>query len=491
MIFQALAEDNIRSILALCDIYTVLSFGRTNKHLRLLTLEKLLWLDLVENLRRKGIVDQSRSETQSQSQEALVALVKRLLTGPTSWTGPIKPKLFSLARFRSARQPPSHAEISKQSILHGMGPADRRYRVRLLGGGKYTLFENTTTWNLQCWNMQQSTLVWSYEKSLPGSWVRVFGAEIVDGGDAVNIVVSEAGPAQRSGMVQIVHLELRTGISTRHLVGPHRLVGNGVMNAKICGNIVCLDWVPLESDEPCRPSNYCTLVDWKNGLHLRLALISPIDVDLIPNHVVIVKSDKLSDTPEISVINMGALSGYWRHTTGRDYSDPELDSVDITSGMEVMRKSIPMATGECRYGGTRILGIFESPIEDGTYRVWVQVHLSASADTVDPSGLTVSARQMICSYSLSLLNPPQDGIILRQRSAHIGDFPRDSCPTISYSGHRIQLDRRLHAHGIYYPGSQTIPLNLHPSKPYARDMSTYTGALAYSVGESVIVTYFK
>ncbi|KAJ7741991.1 hypothetical protein DFH07DRAFT_964764 [Mycena maculata] len=179
MEFQELPEDNVRSIFSFCD-YAVLAVGRTNKYLRRLTLEKPVWVDLVQSLRRKGFIDHlSLSEIQSQSQEALVALVKSLATGPASWTAPIKPKPSFLARFRSSQPRQSRAEISTQFSIHpgilpGYGP------VELLAGGEYVLMDHVGA-TLSCWSVRDDRLVWSYDKRDPYSRVE-FSAEVVDGG---------------------------------------------------------------------------------------------------------------------------------------------------------------------------------------------------------------------------------------------------------------------------------------------------------------------
>ncbi|KAJ7749302.1 hypothetical protein DFH07DRAFT_829190 [Mycena maculata] len=152
MRFQDLPEDNLRSIFTFCDIYTVLALGRANTYLRRLTRERLVWADLVKNLRRKGFIDQSFSEIQSLSQQALVTLVKGLLTGPTSWKP--KPsfmtsKLPFLARFisKSSLRPHSRDKTLRQFIVHPPRTSAvtfNRKEAKLLGGGEYVLFNNQT-----------------------------------------------------------------------------------------------------------------------------------------------------------------------------------------------------------------------------------------------------------------------------------------------------------------------------------------------------------
>ncbi|KAJ7918457.1 hypothetical protein B0H13DRAFT_1993021 [Mycena leptocephala] len=203
MKFQDLSEDDIRSIFSFCDIYAVVSMSRTNRYFRRLSLDKLVWVDLVENIRRKGFVDQlSLSDILSYSQEALVALVKSLLTGPASWNPPIEPKR---KWFRSTNSLPTQtlAEISAKYS-----------EAKLLNGGEYVLFNNTT---LECWSIRRDKLIWAYDKNGLEWSVCEFAAEVVDGGDSVNIIVCEilwTISRDDQSLAHIVNLDLKTGSST-------------------------------------------------------------------------------------------------------------------------------------------------------------------------------------------------------------------------------------------------------------------------------------
>ncbi|KAJ6557963.1 hypothetical protein B0H19DRAFT_1149276 [Mycena capillaripes] len=272
MEFQDLSEDNIRSIFSFCDIYAVVSMSRTNKYFRQLTLEKLVWVDLVDNLRRKGFVDQlSISDIRSHSQEPLVALVKRLLTGPACWNPPIKAK-GSWFRSTSSHQSQIPVEMFAKYVLHPPGIIySKENATKLLNGGEYVLFNNTT---LECWSVQPDKLIWAYDKNGPESHVFQFAAEMVDGGSSVNIIVCErswtVGGYDQS-LIQIVKLDFNTGNSTRLLLNElPDTKSYGFTDAKICGSIasaVLQQW----TNDLHTPDSYCILMDWKTNSQLKLA----------------------------------------------------------------------------------------------------------------------------------------------------------------------------------------------------------------------------
>ncbi|KAJ7741987.1 hypothetical protein DFH07DRAFT_981031, partial [Mycena maculata] len=393
-----------------------------------------------------------------------------------------------LGRLVSPRQPQRHAEISRQFTLRGIGGTNMN-AVRLLSGGEYILLKNAT---LECWNIQQARLVWSHETNGPDPWLMQFGAEVVDGGDSVNIIICEGRTSgvdgQRGSLIQIVNLNLHTGISTSLLADLYPDATSedfGIMEAKFCGNLACLIWVFLTRSDGTGPQNYCILMDWQTRSRLKLApnpLTSPISVNLIPNHVLLMTNDGLSGIPEISLINMAPLSPHWRHTT----DDSTLDTVHPSELEAIVHESITSCPPESR-GRKRELCAYESPLEEGTYRICYLQLFTANLDR----------HQVIGSYSLSLPNGLQDGATLRQRSVQITDHTGDSVKLgrgVSYSGHNLPRHYGpQNFHSISHPGNphQTVVLDLPEATPRRIHISVYTGGLTYSSDDSVIVTYFK
>ncbi|KAF7346099.1 F-box domain-containing protein [Mycena sanguinolenta] len=355
--FQDLPEDVIRSVFSFCDIYAVVSMSRTNKYLRRLSLDKLVWTDLVANLWRRGFIDQaSLSDIQSSSLDSLLALVKGLLTGPSSWNGNanLKPKSRWFLSPKSRRvQNPIPVDMHTKYIVHPREiVASNLNQPKLLNGGEYVLFNNAT---LECWSIHRDELVWAYEKSGPEFSVVEFAAEVIDGGDSVNIVVCErswtlSGTGSEQSLVQVLKLDLYTGSSTQLLLNrnPYGNVWN-FTDAKISGDIASVVVESWKNVVGTTPYSHCILMNWKGKTELRLASNtagSPFLITLIPYHVIWV-SASISGGPEISVIQVStALSSHWNHVGKRAYS-PTPGAVFTPEVETVAHESI--TSSECAY----------------------------------------------------------------------------------------------------------------------------------------------
>ncbi|KAJ7741989.1 hypothetical protein DFH07DRAFT_837213 [Mycena maculata] len=412
----------------------------------------------------------------SQSQETLVTLVKGLVNGPASWIAPMMPKSSFLARFLpgSTRRPQKRAEISNQFIINASVQAGPWNAPRLLAGGEYVLLNNQT---LECWSVRHDKLVWSYERKGPDSFVSVSGAEVVEGGEQVNIIVCERfgtyGDRERS-LIQILNLNFSTGMSTRLLSDFYRDI-YGFTEAKICGNIACLLLRQYRSPR----KNYSILMDWPAGSCLKLAADSgtPFHLSLISNRVLFM-AENFSGTPEISLINTTAFFRHWRRTT--DYST--LDTLHISEIEADIRDSIAPGTHKhWLYPWNRDFCAYESPVREGTYKVLLQL-----------VGYTSRGRThaMVYSYNLSLPNGTRDRVIWRRTAAQSAVHMLYGSSGFSYPGHKLRFRQRVYA--ITHPGdpSHAVALDLLEDADSPR-LSTYTGAVTYMSRSQVIITYFK
>ncbi|KAJ6582892.1 hypothetical protein DFH09DRAFT_1144850, partial [Mycena vulgaris] len=475
MEFQGLSEDDIRSIFSFCDICAVVAMSRTNKYLRRLTLDKLVWVDLVENLRRRGFIDGvSRSEIHAHSQEALIALVKRLLTGPESWTAPVIPKVPLMARIRSNSPRLARAEISTQLTLHPTGVRNsKKNEAKLLAGGKYVLFNNIT---LECWSVHDDRLVWSYEKNGPDSYVAEFASDVADGGESANIIACERSwtenEADDQSLIQVLKLDFRTGISTRLLLNPCS-GGNSFsfVDSKICGNLACAVLQELR-DDTVTSQKSCILMNWETKSQLKLVsstLGSPFSVTLVHDHVLVL-ANKTSGGPEIRIIHYTAFP--WRQNMGH----PLVDVCDIEA---VVSESITFGnSARFRQPWKYELYAHQSPLEAGTYRVWAIL-----------TGYKSSSKRhaVLCSHHLSLTG---NGIVWRRRAAADTESTRN-CPGITYSGHTRRYNQN-DVYSIFSPKGPdpVVELSLPESSPYA-PFSPYSGALAYAIQNALVVSYCK
>ncbi|KAF7349488.1 hypothetical protein MSAN_01739100 [Mycena sanguinolenta] len=148
LLLSDLPADIIFSIFACCDIASVVSVSQTCRCLYALAFEKSVWLALLDDLRRRCILDRNCTPNlETLSTAEMIEVVKRLMTGPQTWT----PGEFD-----------SVAEISRKITLHPAitlaGAGDNT--AKLLGSGRYILFTNS--FRLQCWSVAEDRLIWTY-----------------------------------------------------------------------------------------------------------------------------------------------------------------------------------------------------------------------------------------------------------------------------------------------------------------------------------------
>ncbi|KAJ7118661.1 hypothetical protein C8R43DRAFT_89012 [Mycena crocata] len=228
-------------------------------------------------------------------------------------------------------------------------------------------------------------------------------------------------------------------------------------------------------------SLYCILMNWRTKAHLKLApddKASPFLVHLLPNHVIFLTNDH-SGAPEVAIIHTDtAFSSHWRPIDDR----LEDDVVKMSAVGLIYREPVAFSnSSRLRKPWQRELYAYQSPLEEGTYRVWVYL-----------SGYIRSSSKQIAvigSYHLSLPNKMGDVTTWRQRTA-AATVPSRNSSGISYSGHMQQYsfdDQR----SILIPGNPTlVGLKLPGGVPYAH-ISTYSGALTYLADNKILVSHFK
>lgn len=137
-----------------------------------------MWLVLVADLRHRSILDAaSTANLQNLMTDELVGLVKRLETGPDTWT---------------SRGPDLIPEISKEMIIHSEIQADISHlgnEAKVLASGRHVLFTNAG--ELECWDVEEDRLVWKHLPAFKKAQVYKFAAEEAEGGDALTILICE------------------------------------------------------------------------------------------------------------------------------------------------------------------------------------------------------------------------------------------------------------------------------------------------------------
>ncbi|KAJ6487767.1 hypothetical protein C8R45DRAFT_256270 [Mycena sanguinolenta] len=437
MHFQELSEDVLRSIFSFCDIYAVVAVSGTNKYFHRLCTDKSVWVDLVDNLRRRGFVDRlSLSDIQSYSQEA-------------------------------------------ESETHTLGQTPTKYTIHLritptnatlLGGGEHILCYSAYTQTLECWSVRYDKLVWAYVKKKPRSKVREFDAEVIDGG--ANIIVCEMDESGPTSQLEIVKLDFVTGASTPLLVCECP-PGSCFITPKICGDIVLVGF-------QAGSSMTSRLINWKTQVHLELAsskTLPTFQFVAIPirNYTFVLCTPSSDSKPEISILDNSALSSHCR-----DIATHPTPNMVYSSDFEFILHQKITFPDESLSGDWWInaLHAYESPLEEGTYRIWFVI-------------ITSEWSILLCSFHLSLPKSGNNRITWRQRTPPVPLADRFYAAGISFSGYTVQRFPDL-THSVIAP-SGMVKLNLNEENPQRRrytHISTYSEALT-SVHDdgTVVISY--
>jgi hypothetical protein len=126
-----------------------------------LTLNKKIWIALVEGLVSKGFLDLPRSRSLAEHLvEELITLVKRTVTGPVTWTLILAEEIVLPASFLAVKE------------------------VELLPGGQYTVVRRENC--IELWNVEAQTPLWT-RTSESNTYCAV---EMLNGGCSVVICLS-------------------------------------------------------------------------------------------------------------------------------------------------------------------------------------------------------------------------------------------------------------------------------------------------------------
>ncbi|KAJ7065626.1 hypothetical protein C8F01DRAFT_1366576 [Mycena amicta] len=293
--FSDVPADILFAILAICDIASVLSIGQTCRYLHGLSLEKSIWVSLCRDLQRRGILDSFRTpELTGLSTPDLLALVKRLVLGPSTWNGHTLPEV-------------EKEIILKPSIRVGPGILYWENEARLTASGCFMLFNN---WGrLECWNVKESTMIWKQPQPAQNeySFVRVaaFAVEelIEQRTRALRLLICHRTypttvTGKRRNFIEIIELDVAKGthqtlLSTR---APLTNYDNPFSRPFICGAMACVAF-----------GSQCVLLV---NLHEESAAVIQFEanqrtgseITLIPNHIVCKNPEGDDGVDEIHII---------------------------------------------------------------------------------------------------------------------------------------------------------------------------------------------
>ncbi|KAF7349496.1 hypothetical protein MSAN_01739900 [Mycena sanguinolenta] len=451
-----LAEDVIYSIFGCCDIASVLSVGQTCRHLHGLAFNKSVWLVLLDDLRRRLILNHTFiSNLEALSMAEMIRVIRRLITGPYTW---------------SPKQYDSVVEISEQITLHPAITAGNKDQnvVKLLPSGRYVLFANAG--RLECWSVANDGLVWGHTSTIQPFYVYDFAIEETDNSATIVVCIrSRAG----QNYVEMVRLNLQTGIHTSLLIArapgtrhPHALRDPAVCEA--------LAAVRLTEAEPLY-----MIINWKENLYFIVRSGHPdikLHGALIPGHIL------LSDPQQsrLHLISSDVVGSHGTPTLGMN----DLAEFSYISVGDVPKLStfVDSDTEQLEFGP---MYVHDSPIRDGEYSIW-----RYGKRSVADSGVFLSHRLSIqtngesqwCRRTRSALQPG---------SAYYSDHP------ITYHGHFFGVGT-FQEHGVLAicsaaaasPGTVQA-IDVPDGAASHIDIAPYAGALTYSTDSSIVIQYYE
>ncbi|KAJ7084720.1 hypothetical protein C8R44DRAFT_894149 [Mycena epipterygia] len=468
-----LPEDVLHYSLCLCDVSSVICISQANKFLHRLAFAPTIWISLVEALRNRGFIDRhSAADIRNMSTESLVGIVRRLVGGPDAWSPPkiLHPRpqrklcekiLHKISGARELREN-SPQEARAHIVLHPPISPVRPppFCTEVLRGGRHVLFIDAhDAKRLNCWRVADNSLLGTYHG---GHDILDFAAEVLPGGERANIVIRmQDWP---SCFMEIISWDFATGTTELHAATEY---SDSPFNIRTLPNI-CGDFVTTQMD--CSPP-VCIMINYRAQNFCKVICPSHFDfrwrLELIPGHFIFTSTSSSRRTLEIYVGEIASLSDFWVPMERYKTVDPILLS-DIPRVISSTVKSKGMLVR------STLMAVHESPLDLGTYRVWLHVQFASRA------GLDACPeRALLCGFRLSLPGPGRRQVTWEHRSC------APAAPTlctggISYSGHTQGRIAGTGATHIFSPdNAHSTPITLQiPQQLWSARLVPYGGALA-------------
>ncbi|KAJ6476683.1 hypothetical protein C8R47DRAFT_1141169 [Mycena vitilis] len=452
--FSDLPADVVFSIFARCDIHTVVSVGQTCRYLHGLAFDKSVWLGLVDNLRRRSILDQNCTpSTGSLSTNQLIQIVKRLVNGPKTWNP------HSLG---------SMAEVKTKITLHpflqtGLHRAYGGNATKLLPSGRYVLFN--TYFTMGCWHVAEDRLVWKHTSAIDSARVLEFAAGREEGDSLVIMICLRTYTAaydDRKNYVEIVDVDLRSGNHSILLAAraPESSYDNP-FTAPVIGEALAAVAIHRR---------IYMLINWRTQSCLLIECHPCFNaLVILADHLVFVTPPVEAGYPEeneIHVISCDTLRAYWAPIIGVDCIG---DFFSVSAQHIPKLSTIVSPIKLSKLPEFNCVSVLKSPLRDGEYRLWIH-------DPTRLAGFQLSLAGKGTPHWRSL------GVVTHLGSAR-------ECAILPYSGHTIscgpttvKIFPRRFLSG--YAGVELRDRNIVHIAPYS-------GAFTYSTINSIVIEYFE
>nr|GAT59260.1 predicted protein [Mycena chlorophos] len=482
---QDLSEDVLRLIYSFLNVSSVVSLSTTSKSLRVLATDRLVWVDLVENLRWRGFVDdESVLSISRKSRDELVDLVQRMVLGPRSW----RPSLLVNSLVGAVKK-------AKESIFrpHNISLFPSSESVRLLPGGEYVLFDNQK--NLECWAVEQDRLVWTHgHQTGESAWfVDGFAFDMLPGGHRVKVMVSfiqsDTENGQLLSWIDILDLDLVQGSSTTLFSWQCSMESEDEhwTNLSICGSLAVSSLYPFYNNllNPDTHHALRNLQAPQSKCCMTLSSAQRSLLALTSEYIVVASLDSATHHVEfriISTVDVRSVGG-WR--SGFDPSNA-VDVAELPT-LAVVKFAPPgPGTRNPRFLSIHQLSVYRSPLDESVHRVWVQW---SGRQGTNHTVVEVA----LCGYHIvASRDNPRDVRMRRRRELVSGGPGASGC---MYSGHTL---RQQLPEGVYvvYPPRELDAAPLLPplgleSGATVFPLSPYSGTITYSLQRAVRIAYFE
>ncbi|KAF7300358.1 hypothetical protein HMN09_00919100 [Mycena chlorophos] len=215
-----LPEDVWRSVLAFCDVATVLSLGAINKYLREIALSKQVWLAIVRELAWRLFIDVDSKEEAVLAMETtqqLVSRVKRLVRGPHSWANGVKPVIRGPHSWANGVKP----VVQRTQLIDAPlpRPTTTRSQLTIARGGHYFVIRDH--FGLRIHRCVDAERIWELKTHGLEDLYRCHPEwEMQEGGHEMVVVFQEYQSHKAFGTLRVFRVNLRTGMETLELSTP-------------------------------------------------------------------------------------------------------------------------------------------------------------------------------------------------------------------------------------------------------------------------------
>ncbi|KAF7340766.1 hypothetical protein MSAN_02105200 [Mycena sanguinolenta] len=377
VILADLPADVLLCILALVDIYEIISLGQTCKALYNIAFResKSIWLPFLVDLKRRGLVDEATTpDLAVLSAPELIDCVKRLAIGPSTWK-PGSDGTF-VPRVRTQR-------------VVQLQATDRDFSqwaaARLLPGGRYVMA--SVDGRLAAWDIIQDRRVrWNFAGDA-NTIVLVWDVSRSENDEHTFVVAHSACGRHIPDMFHILEVNLASGTQTKHFSTEFEL-----QNLSLQGDFCFLE-----------DRGIAILLHWRSHTAVKLQYASRTSLfrlALVPGYAVILLLAR--DFPDRMFLLCETILRKHFAPIGDDIY--QVDSLNVEGLLhnarlihEFEENAFPFDIHPFRSNHT--LTVCPSPLAPDEYRVWVSIRkrmhslrLSVPRSRATEDGLQLHAR---------------------------------------------------------------------------------------------------